>query len=181
MRIQICKFSHNIEKWTHTHTNWAQLAKYLCALLLVLPTKTIFAMQMMTGTARGKRQKAGGSGVRRQGLSVLCGIATMRKHGTNTSGLPNVVRCVNTASILAKNSPRFALLSCIVQIPQATLPLPLCLASFSLSLSLSLSDMLIPSLALASVRMHNWSSVSEHNKKFWPQYKKTIENCKKKL
>lgn len=68
--------------------------------------------------------------------TVLCGIATMRKHGTNTSGRCGAmcdVRCVNTASILAKNSPRFALLlHCTNPTGNATL------FAFSIVLSLSL-------------------------------------------
>lgn len=102
MRIHICKFSHNIDKCTHSHTqhrntntqakqhiHWAELAKYLYAALLVLPTKTIFAMQMMTGSGRQRESLEGeGGSVEEAGeaSTVLCGIATMRKHGTNTSG-----------------------------------------------------------------------------------------------
>lgn len=79
MRIHICKFSHNIEKCTHTHTHtqqrntqakqhihWAELAKYLYAALLVLPTKTIFAMQMMTGSGRQREFRRWEGVVRKQ-------------------------------------------------------------------------------------------------------------------
>lgn len=79
MRIHICKFSHNIDKYTHSHTqhrntntqakqhiHWAELAKYLYAALLVLPTKTIFAMQMMTGSGRQRERESLGGMVRKQ-------------------------------------------------------------------------------------------------------------------
>lgn len=78
-------YTHTQQRNTQAkqHIHWAELAKYLYAALLVLPTKTIFAMQMMTGSGRQRESLEGKAGgvMRKHSPLWHCNYAqTRNKH-----------------------------------------------------------------------------------------------------
>lgn len=155
MRIHICKFSHNIEKCTLTHThnretqthrqsntytgqNWQNICMLRCWFCPQKPYLLCKWWQARAGRERELRRWGGGSDEEAQSSVALQLCA-------NTEQTPQaaVVRCVNTASILAKNSPRFALLlHCTNPTGNASL--------FAFSIVLSLS--LLPCFVLSSTQ-----------------------------